>query len=108
MSNDVKQLPNTDQIRWALICIAQDALMARRLCIDAMQEVRPDSQSGDAQLVGAQALLEKIGLLAELHSGDPVPECVRYWMLPPAYRDARKVKVSPKTAGEGGDHGQYS
>lgn len=88
MSQDSKPFPNPDQQRWVMICISHHALMARRLCTDAMQEIAPHSESGDALLAGAESLLEKIGLLAEVHSGDVVPDCVEDWMLPPVYRSA--------------------
>lgn len=88
MTDSDISLPNAEQRRWVFICIAQDALMARRLCLDAMQEIAATSESGDAQLAGVKALLEKIGMLADLHAGDVVPEIVGDWMLPPAYHKA--------------------
>lgn len=80
---------NEAQYRSAMLTISDAAVNAKRLCLDAMQEV-PTSGPGASLLVGVEALLQKIGTISDMHADGAIVGDAADWLLPPKYHSAQE------------------
>ena len=71
--------------------IAQKAMTAHRLCVQAIQCTSPDDLDECVEMIqGAEGLIEQMGWMAEHHGGNEIHGDALKWMLPPVYHDAAK------------------
>ncbi len=79
------------QMTWVMEVIAQKAMTAHRLCVEAIQCASPDHLDECVEMIlGAEGLIEQMGWMADHHGGDDIRGGAAEWMLPPAYHDAAK------------------
>ena len=79
------------QMTWVMEVIARKAIVAHRLCIQAVQYASPDSQDEFIEMIqAAEGLIEQMGWMAEHHGSDEMRGDASKWMLPPVYHEAAK------------------
>ncbi len=79
------------QMTWVMEVIAQKAIVAHRLCIEAIQNATPEFLDECVEMIqGAEGLIEQMGWMAEHHGGNEIHGDALKWMLPPVYHDAAK------------------